>query len=291
MANEETIGAQLKKLRLDKGISLDDAHKHTKIHPDVLKAIEEDNYININPVYLKGFLKIYCQYLGVELPENFADKKHTRVQSNLGRAQKKDEAVRVSLQPQNPKEGLGRVSAQKACERKPSLPVEELVRKFLPALIIAVAALCAVALLFAAGKFVISGLSSSRNVKHAQIVRLKKEKIARATKSRAAVPVKPAVSGVKEEQIPAEDSLRLGVRALEDCWLQLKVDNKVVFQNILQRGRFESWEANDRLDIALGSAGGVQIEINGKLIPPLGKRGQVLKDIVITRKEGLKVGK
>ena len=80
MAEENPIGLRLKKLRLEKGLGIDDVHKATHIHLDVLKAIEDDNYININPVYLKGFLKIYCQFLGVELPDNFAGKKHTQVQ-------------------------------------------------------------------------------------------------------------------------------------------------------------------------------------------------------------------
>jgi cytoskeleton protein RodZ len=146
---------------------------------------------------------------------------------------------------------------------------------------------------------VVSRFSASKRVKHAQAVRLKKEKIARESKTpsrisspgRAAQQPKADIQTGKEAQAVEEESLRLGVRALEDCWLQLKADNKIVFQNILKKGRFESWEANDRLDLTLGSAGGVQLEINGKIIPSLGKRGQVLKDIVITRKDGLRVGK
>ena len=69
--------------------------------------------------------------------------------------------------------------------------------------------------------------------------------------------------------------------------MQLKADNRVVFQNILKKGRFESWEAKDRMELSLGSAGGIQLELNGKLIPPLGKKGEVRKNIVITRQEGL----
>lgn len=261
MASNESIGARLKRVRLEKGISLDDAHRATKIHLEVLRQIEEDHY-DSNPVYLKGFLKIYCGYLGVDLPETVAVKKHTQVQTKpLG------EPVR---------------------EKKPAGVSPDIRHKLVPPIVAALMALaavfCVVAVIrFLAAKAAVPGSAK----KHAQIVRMKKEKIA-AKKTETRLKAKAAV---KDEPAPAAESLRLGVRALEDCWLQLKADHKVVFQNILKKGRFESWEADDRMDMVLGSAGGVQIEINGKIIPSLGKRGQVLKNILITRKDGLTVGK
>lgn len=62
----EHIGKILKNLRLEKGISLEDVQKRTKIHLNILKAIEEDSFINLSPVYIKGFLKIYCKFLGLD---------------------------------------------------------------------------------------------------------------------------------------------------------------------------------------------------------------------------------
>jgi cytoskeleton protein RodZ len=258
MANNESFGSRLKNVRLEKGISLEDAHKHTKIPQDVLTAIEDDDHINLNPVYLKGFLKIYCGFLGVDLPEIKDDKKQSQTKQ----------------------------IEEKSPEGKPQFCAQDISRKLLPALVPILIVVAAVGLVFVTWRFVASRLSAIKNVKHAQVVRVKKEKIAR--QAAAQVRQKTAVS---ETRLVQEESLRLGVRALEDCWLQVKADNKVVFQNILKKGRFESWEADDRMDLVLGSAGGVQLEINGKILPSLGKRGQVLKNIVITKKDGLQVGK
>jgi len=61
--------AELKKIRLAKGIRLEEVHKKTKIHINILKAIEGDGLTNLNPVYLKGFIKIYCNFLGVDPKE------------------------------------------------------------------------------------------------------------------------------------------------------------------------------------------------------------------------------
>ena len=59
-------GAELKKIRLEKGIRLEEIHKKTKIHINILKAIEGDSLTDLNPVYLRGFIKIYCNFLGLD---------------------------------------------------------------------------------------------------------------------------------------------------------------------------------------------------------------------------------
>ncbi len=74
----ESAGARLKKLRLQKGLSLEEVHKQTKIHLDILKAIEEDSLVNFSPVYIKGFLKIYCKFLGVDPRDCVSDYKEPR---------------------------------------------------------------------------------------------------------------------------------------------------------------------------------------------------------------------
>ena len=48
----ESAGERLKKIRLERGLSLEQVHKATKVHLNVLKAIEEDNLVNFNPCLL-----------------------------------------------------------------------------------------------------------------------------------------------------------------------------------------------------------------------------------------------
>ena len=76
----ESKGARLKSIRLAKGISIEDASKKTKIHLNILKSIEEGSIGNLNPVYLKGFLKIYCKFLGVDPREFIPDYKEPHEQ-------------------------------------------------------------------------------------------------------------------------------------------------------------------------------------------------------------------
>jgi hypothetical protein len=68
----------------------------------------------------------------------------------------------------------------------------------------------------------------------------------------------------------------------------VKRDGKTVFRQILRKGISESWIAKDKLELSIGNAAALELELNNKIIAPLGKRGQALKSVLIT-KDGLTV--
>ena len=84
-------------------------------------------------------------------------------------------------------------------------------------------------------------------------------------------------------KITAPSSISLGMKAKDNCWVQVKADGKVVFQGVLKKGRFEHWQAKEKIELSLGNAGVVELEVNDKNIASLGRKGQVLKNILITR--------
>ena len=261
----DSLGAKLKKIRLEKGLSLEEAHKKTKIHPDVLRAIEEDSLINVNPVYIKGFLKIYCQFLGVDARDCMP-------------SYKEQQSVATSE--------AGVTQEKKVAPVLRSATIKFSILKkinFKKIIVIAVALTLGVLVLrgiFNLGKFVAAKYAAAKEKKAVALaaIPLKKAKKAAATSVK-----------VQEKVIPAT-IVRLGISAKEDCWLQVKVDGKTTFQRVLKKGRFESWEAKEKIEFSLGNAGATVIEVNGQPIPALGRRGQSVKNIVIT-KEGLNTGR
>jgi cytoskeletal protein RodZ len=61
-----TLGEKLKKIRSERRIGLGDISRFTKIQLKYLEDIEEGNYENLpSDVYVKGFLKSYAKFLGV----------------------------------------------------------------------------------------------------------------------------------------------------------------------------------------------------------------------------------
>ncbi|MCM8795894.1 MAG: DUF4115 domain-containing protein [Candidatus Omnitrophica bacterium] len=245
----ERIGERLKKIRLQKGLTLEEVHKKTKIHLSILKAIEENQTIDLSPVYLKGFLKIYGKFLGLD-PEDYLANYHL------------------------PEEGVKIIPGGSALDTRHTPPMFLRTTygklrllcglKIKRIILSIVLAFFLFACLFALGKFISSRINLTKKPHERQ-----------------------KVENIPPQAIPSV--IRLSLRAKEDCWVSVKIDGRLVFRNILKKGKFETWQAKERIDFSLGNAGGVDIELNNKVIPPLGRKGQVLKNIVITKEEGLRV--
>ncbi len=249
----ESPGKRLKALRLEKGLSLEDIQKKTRIKLDILKAIEDDNFINLSPIYVKGFLKIYCKFLDVN-PQDYAiDVKET--------------PKAVPVQPKNDYNSK------------------------LYANIVKVAILIlGLALVLWFANFTLRKLFVF--VKHTSSLK-KSSVVAKSAPVKKTSVVKPIMKKeitTKKIQSLASvsDKIKLVVRAKEDCWVEVKVDGQWAFKNILRRSRVESWDAKNRIDLSLGNAAGVDLEVNTRVISGFGRRGQVLKNIVIT-KEGISI--
>ena len=258
----ESIGAKLKELRQSKGLSLEDAHKKTKIHLNILKAIEGDSLTNLSPIYLKGFLKIYCKFLGLDPKECAPDTKEQR-------APKPQESVK-------PSSFLGDAGLKLNAWQ----PNKKLKKIIILALIIIVAGI----VLFKLGKFISSRPKVSPAVAH-----LRQEKPVVSSKPKVKNPgLKTQVSGAK---IPKETSggINLVIAAKENCLVFVKVDGHVVLHRVLERGRSDSWKAKEKIELSLGNAAAVELIVNGERFTNLGKRGQQLKNITITEKDGLRI--
>jgi len=245
----ESPGARLKKIRLEKGLSLEEAHKKTKIHLNVLRALEEDSLIDFNPVYVKGFLKIYCNFLGLDPKDYIPDYQEPRSKVELSR-------------------DFPRKSAP--LFRIPSLKLPTLKAVHIKTVFTVILIVVFIVLLFKLGKTL--SLKRSPALNKTSITSSKIDK----------TPVsKPEVASTVK-------IIRLDIRAKENCFVQVKSDGQVIFQNVLRKGRAENWQAMNKIELSLGNAAAVELEVNGKRISALGRRGQALKNILIT-KEGLTV--
>jgi cytoskeletal protein RodZ len=238
---KETIGSKLKKLRLEKGLTLEEVQKRTKVHLGVLKAIEEDSLINLNPVYTRGFLKIYCKALGADPRSIIPDYKETKTEVQL----------------------------------KPKIALEEkrFFGVFKPRIKIKIKPL-----IIGLGIIVIA-LSLFNFIKF--ISHWHKEKAALWQQQQPSVVFSKA-------HAPASSVIRLVISARDNCYINLKADGKMLFQGMLKKGRSDTWQAKEKIEFSLGNAGAVSLIVNGKQISNLGKRGQALKNITVT-KEGLSI--
>ncbi len=62
-----TLGQKLEEARNRKGISIREAHEGTRIRGEYIAAFEQDNFdLDLPAVYLKGFVKVYARFLGLD---------------------------------------------------------------------------------------------------------------------------------------------------------------------------------------------------------------------------------
>jgi len=251
----ESAGTKLRNLRLQKGLSLEEVHKKTKIHLNILKAIEEDSLVNFSPVYIKGFMKIYCKLLGIDPRDCVPDYKEPKATiSYVSDLQEKPSAL----------------------FKMPKLKLFSLKGIHIKPKVIVAVILIAIFIsgLFNLGKFI--------SYKASHLSKRSELPVVISSRPGNKAPV------AKLQNIPVVKIITLDIHAKENCFIQVKSDGRVIFQNSLKKGRSESWQAKEKIELSLGNAGVVELEVNGKRIPVLGRRGQALKNILITR-DGLSV--
>ncbi len=73
-----TIGTQLKNARLDRNLSLKDVFESTHLRVKYLEALEADNFsVMPSPVQGRGFLRLYAQYLNLDVDTLLEDLRNT----------------------------------------------------------------------------------------------------------------------------------------------------------------------------------------------------------------------
>src|SRR3989338_4503756 len=59
------ISVVLKEARQSKGISLEEVYRITKIHPRILRELEDGATLGLSHIYVKSYIKIYAKFLGI----------------------------------------------------------------------------------------------------------------------------------------------------------------------------------------------------------------------------------
>jgi cytoskeletal protein RodZ len=98
-------------------------------------------------------------------------------------------------------------------------------------------------------------------------------------------PLVPRAAAAQADQVaPREQGLVLTLSAQQSCWVSAQVDGQPALNRILNEGESETLEAQGEIVLSVGNAGGLSVSVNDKPGVPLGRSGEVKRNIVITRK-------
>ncbi len=266
--NIETAGSRLKKIRQERKITLEDLAKKTKIHLNVLRAIEGDSISDLSPIYLKGFIKIYCVALGLDPKEYIGQSPSPGPKPVLNAIVGRPIGERIEKKPsfiKNASVKLGSFAPSANFKKMVAFTVLAVIFIFL-------------------GMNLIKFISSRRSRNSLERARI----LMPVSTPKIAVKQSKALQAVANKDVA--QGFTLGIFARNKSWISAKVDGKVIFHGVLARGRSETWHAREKAELSLGDAGAVELQVNDQRFDNLGRRGKPLKNIVIN-KEGLKISR
>ena len=278
---KKSAGKVLKKSRENQGISLEIVHEATKIPMDALRAIEEGYKIRmLSPFYYRGFLKMYANYLNIDVSEVIDDYKQEEL----------PEHIKQDIEDfQTPKWIADIFTRQRM--RQVVITVGIFLALFVIFKLIGFLtsrepkpAVTKEAIKKEAGQIEVAGKKIKKIVQQprAEVRQMTPKIIAPAVIAQPSKPLVKAPSAVVQKNVI------LTVRANQNSWLRVKTDGMVVFQSTLKIGAVETWLANDEIEISGRNINQLEFELNGKMIGTLGRKDRNSKKDVIT-KRGLSV--
>lgn len=262
LRSEETIGEMLISARRKAGLTLEALSQETKIPKHTLQYLETDNFEALPAkVYVKGFLRTYAEALGLD------------VQHVLGKYELQ------TGQTHRTKGDHWEIEAEMV-EEKVVSPL-----RFGRWVLLALAAIAAILLIV---KLV--GRSPERSTPKAPD-RIEQEILQRSTQQVPRTIETPPGSASSQEIREEPMELKISATATDSCWIELEAVSIVdqqpessVYIFNLQPGHSRTFQATEEFRFRkVGNAGGIVLELNGRKLPVLGKRGKVISDYRVTR--------
>jgi cytoskeleton protein RodZ len=270
---EAKIGRILEQKRKERGLSLEDVEQATKIRKRYLTGLEREDYAMLpDAVYVRGFLKTYANYLGL-------DGEDVSRQLKSARKPRRERGIDYNTNPESDfEEPLISPSGLTGTPKR-KIPTSAIVT-----LIVALLALAAVI-----GTFYVVGRgvqASKQGNPPSEESPPRQEQRAVSDRERApeAGPTKGDDSernaGDRErgaEQSVPPDTLQVAIDVRgRPSWILIQTDGTTAYEQIAQPGFSQTFEAEQQLYIKSGDAGAVKVEINGQDVGALGPAYEIV---------------
>ena len=225
------VGAVLRAARLKRGQSLEAVAQQTRIPKRYLEALENDRLDEFPAfVYMRGFLKGYCEHLDLPFEELWA-----KVQPPAAETAAAPAAPAPATPAPKP------AAAVPTPAPRPLTPAPATHVGTAPASSSATGAIVFAALLaLAVGVWVFKD-------------------------HRAAPAAKPAESTPRVLMpLPkTTEAAKVGLRAVDDAWVRVTVDDNVAFEGRLPRGAAMEWKPAKSVSLRTTSPAALQLTVNG----------------------------
>lgn len=265
----EELCKKIKEKRKAAGYSIEEVVKKTKLHPSVIRDIESCNLGNITPIYIKGFIKIYASFLGIEIKDELEEVKE-KVSSQIKKPKRKKDLG------QNPILKLFKLIAKKITK----IPPRTRKKIVTVAVVLVILWLGFLGIRFSFRKVLAFFRNRPKTEQQAPAEALKtKETLEQAQ-----------IDKTKSINIGQLDQITASLTVKEDCYIRVISDGKVIFDSVLDKGEVETWKADKELEFKISDASAVYLEVDGEPIPKLSSIRKSIKSLIINS-SGITVNK
>jgi len=297
---EETLGKYLRQQRESKKISLREVAKNTKVREHLLEAIEEDQHHLLPPTtYVKGFLLSYAKYLGLNpkdvLLRYRRDLKGEPVTPPPTQPQKQEPKGPPKL-PTTPKSKIPPLPLfepkQETPLPRPSEPKQKILWNIKQIWVIGgVIAVSFIVFYFFSpypSKLPIEPVLEKPAPEKLPVGPSPPVTAAPAVAEEKPVveerqPLAPSLPATATTSVPEKKPLSLQIKAIEETWVSLRVDDQSEREITFKPGEGISVQASNQLRIIIGNAGGLHLILDEKPLDKFGKSGEVVT-LIITSK-------
>ncbi|MCK8827488.1 DUF4115 domain-containing protein [Natroniella acetigena] len=280
---------RLKDRRKKLGVSLKEAENATKIRRVHLKAIEEGNFEQIKQeTHIRGFLKVYCNYLGLDTEEILAD--YNKFKGELeGEVEQevtfKGKVINKMDQNQNKLLVLTLVifglfvvgsfsflgsrvyylisSEEGDFDFQPVQKIQQVIGNFEEEL--------------DEGEF-IQNLEEDSNediTETEEVIEVQESEIDSVVKEESDF-IEEQIGGQKE--FSQTEELELVIETIEDTWYLVTVDGEEVFEGFTVTEEANSFSGR-KIEVRIGNAAGVVVVKDGERYGPFGNEGEVVTQV------------
>lgn len=267
MSDLQSLGQKLRDARESHELSLPDLEKKTRIRPRFLQAMENGQFQVIeNQLQLKGFLRSYAKAVGLDEDNVLNEYEAALYADSKQRRRRRRQAPPQTPPPPAPNQTVIVTRAPASTqERQPDPALYRPERRSTPQLIIAIGLLLGVVAMIAGGAFLIIRDLSTDDSSSEQI--LQPVNVGGGVEAQPRISPTPFVAPTQVQlpDINPGELISVQLIARQRLWLQLSVDEVVVFEGILRPGDVYPPINNvSSVVINTTNAGGLEVLVNNQ---------------------------
>jgi cytoskeleton protein RodZ len=272
------FGANLKRERELRGITLDEISKATKISVRLLEAIETDRFdILPSGIFRKSFIKSYAKYLGMD-EEQILQEYALQFETSPPAAYAEKPArgpMPVSANQQPWTLVFAGLLLLAVCGGMYWFFSESNVEPSISPSTSATAGRAPVAGSQVSGGSSPSSPGAPRPTGESGTLPSGPAASTSALKVLGELDRKPGSSSRGSEQLPPGTSLQLTVQVVDQSWLSVSSGERSLFSGLMKSQESKNFPLQSKLTLVVGNAGGVKLLVSGQALAGLGKSGEV----------------